>query len=104
MRLVNYIFTKSFGEKIVNNIQKDLIVTRDVLYVVLISIYGFFLYILEFSTPKKFVSFFNIPIIMYFVGIVFTQLPHYIVIIMSFIPPLYTIPVYVISFVYMFLV
>jgi hypothetical protein len=41
---------------------------------------------------------------MYLVGVLFTHLPQYIVLILAFAPPKYIAPIYVISFVYMFLI
>ncbi len=98
------IISSNFYYRVLKNIQKDLITTRDYLYVMAISIFGIILYILEFPIIKMVYTKIKVPFLMYCVGMLFTQLPFYVLVIISFFQIKYVVPLYVISFIYIFLI
>lgn len=96
--------SKLFWLNVFLNIKKDILFLRELLYVFLISVYGFLSFLLDFSPIKKVALFAYMPLLLYLLGTIVTQLPNYYIIIMSFFPPKYILPLYAICFVYIFVI
>lgn len=77
---------------------------RDLVYVLLVSIYGVILFLLDFAFVNIFFKIISLIVVGLFVGIFFTHLPIYVVVILAFLPIKYSGPIYAISFVWMFLI
>lgn len=98
------LFSYTFLQKIFLSVKKDFIFLKKIFTFILMSFIGFKLFLSEFSFMEYFFGKIGMFLMMLLLGLIFTNLPNYIIVIMAFFPFKYTWVVYIISFVYMFLI
>lgn len=94
----------SFLEKVFYLLVKGSIIFRDSLFTILISLFGIILFILEFPLIKLVLVKILYPASLYLVGSFLTDLPNYLILCLSFLPIKFVAPIYILSFIYMFLI
>ncbi|MFA5131715.1 MAG: hypothetical protein WC444_00100 [Candidatus Paceibacterota bacterium] len=92
----------TFFQRFSKNILSDLVIVREVLGFIIMTLMGILIWLFDFAIISTFFSRFIFqPFLIYFIGTYLTNIPHTIVIIMAFFPVPFMAPILALAFIFM---